>query len=73
MKCLRDYQNIGRIRVDIGGIQKPFWIEPDQYKIFTMLKKKNHRYRGGWNQWKTDLKVVYDLEKWGQKDHSDCI
>jgi plasmid replication initiation protein len=59
---LKDYQNIGRIRVEIDAFRKLLGIEPDQYKIFTMLKKRIIDTAVDEINEKTDLKVVYDLE-----------
>lgn len=66
-EMLKDYQNIGRIRVDIEAFRKLLGIEPDQYKIFTMLKKRIIDTAVDEINEKTDLKVVYDLENEGRK------
>lgn len=66
-EILKDYQNIGRIRIEVENFKKLVWIEPEQYKIFTMLKKRIIDTAIIEINEKTDLKVVYDLEKEGRK------
>lgn len=66
-EILKDYQNIGRIRIEVDNFKKLVGIEPEQYKIFTMLKKRIIDTAVDEINEKTDLKVVYDLEKEGRK------
>lgn len=64
---MKDYQNIGRIRIEVDNFKKLVGIEPEQYKIFTMLKKRIIDTAVDEINEKTDLKVIYDLEKEGRK------
>ncbi|MEZ4924810.1 MAG: replication initiation protein [Saprospiraceae bacterium] len=66
-EILKDYQNIGRIRIEVDNFRKLVGIEPEQYKIFTMLKKRIIDTAVQEINEKTDLKVVYDLENEGRK------
>lgn len=66
-EALKDYQNIGRIRMAIEAFRKLVGVEADQYKIFTMLKKRIIDTAVQEINEKTDLKVVYDLENEGRK------
>lgn len=66
-EILKDYQNIGRIRIEVDNFKKLVGIEPEQYKIFTMLKKRIIDTAVDEINEKTDLKVVYDLEREGRK------
>lgn len=66
-EILKDYQNIGRIRIEVDNFKKLVGIEPEQYKIFTMLKKRIIDTAVDEINEKTDLKVIYDLEKEGRK------
>lgn len=66
-EILKDYQNIGRIRIEVENFKKLVGIEPEQYKIFTMLKKRIIDTAVDEINEKTDLKVVYDLENEGRK------
>lgn len=66
-EILKDYQNIGRIRIEVDNFRKLVGIEPEQYTIFTMLKKRIIDTAVQEINEKTDLKVVYDLENKGRK------
>ncbi|WP_421795371.1 replication initiation protein [Haliscomenobacter sp.] len=66
-EILKDYQNIGRIRIEVDNFRKLVGIEPEQYKIFTMLKKRIIDTAVQEINEKTDLKVVYDLENEGRR------
>lgn len=66
-EILKDYQNIGRIRIEVDDFKRLVGIEPEQYKIFTMLRKRIIDTAVKEINEKTDLKVVYDLEKQGRK------
>jgi Initiator Replication protein len=66
-EVLKDYQNIGRIRMEIDNFRKLVGVEAEQYKIFTMLKKRIIDTAIQEINEKTDLKVVYDLENEGRK------
>lgn len=66
-EVLKDYQNIGRIRIEIDNFRRLVGVEEGQYKIFTMLKKRIIDVAVAEINTKTDLKVVYDLENEGRK------
>lgn len=66
-EVLKDYQNIKKIRIDIDDFRKIVGLEPEQYKIFTMLKKRVIEVAVEEINEKTDLKISYDLEKQGRK------
>lgn len=66
-EVLKDYQNIGKIRIPVDDFRKLVWIEPEQYTIFTMLKKRIIDTAVDEINEKTDLKVQYDLENEGRK------
>lgn len=66
-EVLKDYQNIGKIRIPVEDFRKLVGIEPGQYTIFTMLKKRIIDTAVDEINEKTDLKVQYDLENEGRK------
>lgn len=64
---LKDYQNIGRFRCGIEEFRKLMGIQPGQYEIFTMLRKRVLEKAVHEINEKTDLMVNYDLELAGRK------
>lgn len=66
-EVLKDYQNLGNIRVEIDNFRRLVGVEQGQYKIFTMLQKRVIDMAVGEINQKTDLKVSYNLEREGRK------
>lgn len=66
-EVLKDYQNVGRLRIAIEDFRKLVGVEVSQYKVFTMLKKRILDVAVTEINTKTDLKVDYQLEKQGRK------
>lgn len=64
---LKDYQNIGKFRCGVEEFRRLMGIQPGQYEIFTMLRKRVLESAIIEINEKTDLTVVYDLEKNGRK------
>lgn len=62
-EVLKDYQNIKQIRIEINDFRKVVGLEPGQYKIFTMLKKRVIDVAVDEINEKTDLRVQYNLER----------
>lgn len=66
-EVLKDYQNIGKLRIAIQDFRKLIGVEASQYKVFTMLKKRILDVAVTEINAKTDLKVEYQLERQGRK------
>lgn len=66
-EILKDYQNIGNIRIEIENFRRLVGVSEGQYKIFTMLQKRIIDVAVEEINEKTDLKAMYDLEREGRK------
>ena len=66
-EVLKDYQNIGKLRIPINDFRKLIGVEASQYKVFTMLKKRILDVAVTEINAKTDLEIGYQLEKQGRK------
>ncbi len=62
-EILKDYQNLWKIRFYIENLRRLLWIKPEQYKIFTMFRKRVIDTAIKEINWKTDIFVSYELEK----------
>ena len=66
-ELMKDYQNLGGYRISVEDFRKLMGIQPGQYEIFTMLRKRVLDKAVDEINGKTDLFVAYDLEKVGRK------
>ncbi|MEL7120692.1 MAG: replication initiation protein [Bacteroidota bacterium] len=64
---LKDYQNIGGYSCKIEEFRRLMGIQPSQYSIFTMLRKRVLDTAVEEINDKTDIAVAYELERSGRK------
>lgn len=66
-ELMKDYQNLGQYRIAIQDFKRLMGVQPEQYGIFTMLRKRVLDKAIEEINEKTDIFVSYDLEKNGRK------
>ena len=64
---MKDYQNLWRYRCDINAFRKLMGINPGQYSIFSMLRKRVLDTAIAEINQQTDIQIEYELERMGRK------
>jgi plasmid replication initiation protein len=64
---MKDYQNLGKYRCEVGEFRRLMGIKPEQYSIFSMLKKRVLDTAVEEINEKTDILIAYELERMGRK------
>ena len=66
-EILKDYLNLGRLRLSTDAFRDLMGVQPGQYQYFTMLRKRVLDKSIHEINEKTDIKVSYELEREGRK------
>jgi plasmid replication initiation protein len=69
-ESLKDYAGLGKIRFSVSDFRKLMGLKDGQYKSFSMLTKRVIENAVDEINEKTDLGVLFDVEKVGNKPHS---
>ena len=69
-ESLKDYAGLGKIRFAINDFRKLMGLKDGQYKSFSMLTRRVIQNAVEEINEKTDLGVLFDVEKVGNKPHS---
>jgi len=72
-EMLKDYQNLGKIRIEIEQLRKLMGVQDGQYSIFTMFKKRALDVAVNEINIKTDIHVEFELERAGRKIVAVCF